>query len=61
MIMIITSLTSREQWIDSYGEHIVLPITIVDQRVNHFHSIYHIRVIRKGQILAEKVGDIQSK
>ena len=54
--MMITSFTSREQWIDSYGEQISLPITIVDQRVNHFHSTYHIRVIRKGRVLVEKVG-----
>ena len=48
---------NREDWLDSYGEHVVLPITIVDNRKNLFHAKYQLRVINKGKILVEKVGN----
>ena len=47
---------NREKWLDSYGEHVVLPITIVDNRKNLFHAKYQLRVINKGSVLVEKVG-----
>ena len=47
---------NREKWLDSYGEHVVLPITVVDNRKNRFRARYQLRVISKGKILVEKVG-----
>ena len=47
---------NREKWLDSYGEHVVLPITVVDNRKNRFRAKYQLRVISKGKILVEKVG-----
>lgn len=37
------------------GDHISLPITIIDQRKNQYDAQYLIRVIRKGNVLVSKV------
>ena len=46
---------TREQWWDVMGDHISLPITIIDRRKNQYDAQYSVRVIRKGNVLVTKV------
>lgn len=48
-------LICRKQWIDVLGNHVQLPITIVDKRKNRFNPSYKVMVVRKGQILYQNV------
>lgn len=48
---------NRKQWIDVLGNHVQLPITIVDQRKNKFNNYYRIMVVRKGEVLYQNVGN----
>lgn len=53
--MIASMIYCRQQWLEVMGNHVILPITIVDKRKNRFNSFYKISVIRKGSILYENV------
>lgn len=40
------------------GNHVQLPITIVDERKNKFNNYYRIMVVRKGEVLYQNVVDV---
>lgn len=53
--VILSMFLFRQQWLEVMGNHVILPITIIDKRKNRFDSFYRISVIRKGSILYENV------